>query len=164
MSVFLSKQSFCFRNTRALDDHMTSTCEAERAQLEAAAGVGVSGDEEEVVANREGRNVGGQLSERRQNEQECSSSEPTHSNKWLNRVEGEHGAAYLRVSSVQVRSVRQAEETLLKTRGRAERHEARSLRSVVLFRAYAVLTGFQRCSDGVVTWFRRGSNVVLTWF
>lgn len=37
------------------------TFDTEGAQLEAAAGVGVRGEEEEVVANGEGRNIGGKL-------------------------------------------------------------------------------------------------------
>lgn len=40
------------------------TFDTERTQLEAAAGVGVCGDEEEVVANGKGGNVGGQLGKR----------------------------------------------------------------------------------------------------
>ncbi len=37
------------------------TFDGECAQLEAAAGVRVCGDEEEVIANGEGGNIGGQL-------------------------------------------------------------------------------------------------------
>lgn len=37
------------------------TFDTECVHLEAAAGVGVCGDEEEVVANGEGGNIGGQL-------------------------------------------------------------------------------------------------------
>ena len=41
------------------------TFDREGAQVEAAAGVGVRGDEEEVVADSEGGNVGGQLRKKR---------------------------------------------------------------------------------------------------
>lgn len=43
---------------------LLSTLDAERVDLKAAAGVRVCGDEEEVVANGEGGDIGGQLTER----------------------------------------------------------------------------------------------------
>lgn len=42
----------------------SATLDSECGQLEAADGVGVCGDEEEVVANGKGGNVGGQLREK----------------------------------------------------------------------------------------------------
>lgn len=81
--------------------------------MEAAAGVGMCGDEQEVVANGEGGNVRGQLRKRqtRANTFFPVSVVPLATGKLRELFDNVTG--YLRVSCVQVGSVRQAEQIFL---------------------------------------------------